>query len=162
MEGSNKEMNIPKIVFFDIETTVPMRAGLGQENRFWILEFGAIVICPQKLMEIESFCTLIRPGDLSAVPLKSTRSEGITRQIVSHAPTFEEVADKIYEVLDGKIWAGHNIQRFDCHRIKEAFADIGRKGPQPSGMIDSLGVLSDKFGRRAGDMKVCSCIISFY
>lgn len=150
------EERVPEIVFFDIETSVPNRAGPGHERRFWILEFGAMVICPSKLVEIESYCTLIKPGDLSVVALKSTRSDGITREAVIKAPTFEEVADKIFEVLDGRIWAGHNIQRFDCLRIKEAFAEISRPAPQPIGMIDSLGVLSDKFGRRAGDMKMAS------
>ncbi|KAL2905997.1 Protein NEN4 [Bienertia sinuspersici] len=152
----NREEGVPEIVFFDIETTVPNRAGPGQERRFWILEFGAIVICPQKLVEIDSYCTLIKPGDLSVVALRSTRSDGITRQAVIKAPTFEEVADNIYQVLHGRIWAGHNIQRFDCLRIKEAFAEIGRPAPQPLGMIDSLGVLTDKFGRRAGDMKMAT------
>lgn len=149
---------VPEIVFFDIETSVPNRAGPGQERRFWMLEFGAMVICPQKLVEIESYCTLIKPGDMSVVAIKPTRSGGITRQAVTDAPTFEEVADRIYQVLHGRIWAGHNIQRFDCLRIKEAFADIGRSPPHPLGMIDSLGVLSDKFGRRAGDMKVINVL----
>jgi hypothetical protein len=54
----------------------------------------------------------------------------------------------------GRIWAGHNILRFDCARIREAFANIGRPGPEPKGTIDSLALLTQKFGRRAGDMKV--------
>lgn len=54
----------------------------------------------------------------------------------------------------GRVWAGHNIQRFDCHRIKEAFADIGRPPPEPKGLIDSLAILTHGFGRRAGDLKV--------
>lgn len=141
-----------EIVFFDLETTVPRRAG----QRFWVLEFGAIVVCPRKLVELESYSTLIRPKDLSAVGLKSSRSDGITRETVENAPEFEEVADKIFSILNSRVWAGHNIQRFDCARIKEAFADIGRPAPQPVGMIDSLGVLTEKFGRRAGNMKVCS------
>lgn len=52
------------------------------------------------------------------------------------------------------MWAGHNIQRFDCPRIREAFADIGRPAPEPIGVIDSLAVLNRGFGRRAGDLKV--------
>lgn len=139
-----------EIAFFDLETTVPNKAG----QRFWVLEFGAIVVCPRKLIELESYCTLIRPGDLFAVPVRSGRSDGITREAVANAPTFEEVADKIFSILDGRIWAGHNIQRFDCIRIKEAFNEIGRPAPVPVGIIDSLGLLTEKFGRRAGNMKV--------
>ncbi|KAI3978493.1 hypothetical protein MKX01_015668 [Papaver californicum] len=141
-----------EIVFFDLETTVPNQTG----RRFWVLEFGAIIVCPQKLVELKSYCTLIRPGDLSMVSLKSGRSDGITRDTVADAPMFEDVADCIFDILDGRVWAGHNIQRFDCVRIKEAFADIGRIPPVPVGIIDSLGVLSQKFGRRAGNMKMAS------
>lgn len=139
-----------EIVFFDLETTVPKRAG----QKFNVLEFGAIVVCPRKLIEIESYTTLIRPKDLSVVSLKSSREEGITRHAVQNAPCFEQVADDIFRILDSRIWAGHNIQRFDCVRIREAFAEIGRNAPEPAGVIDSLGVLTDKFGRRAGNMKV--------
>lgn len=146
-----------EIVFFDLETNVPNKAG----QRFWVLEFGAIVVCPRKLIELESYCTLIRPGDLSAVAERSGRSDGITRKAVAIAPSFEEVADKIFSILDGRIWAGHNIQRFDCVRIKEAFAEIGRPAPVPVGIIDSLGVLTEKFGRRAGNMKMATLATYF-
>lgn len=86
-----------EIVFFDVETTVPVRTG----QRFWVLEFGAIVVCPRKLVELESYCTLIRPGDLSAVALTSGRSDGITRSAVAAAPAFKDVADQIYNILNG-------------------------------------------------------------
>lgn len=56
--------------------------------------------------------------------------------------------------LVGRIWAGHNILKFDCPRIREAFAEIGRDPPEPKGTIDSLVLLTQRFGRRAGDMKV--------
>ncbi|KAL0461236.1 UNVERIFIED_CONTAM: protein NEN4 [Sesamum latifolium] len=140
------------IVFFDLETTVPNRTG----QKFHVLEFGAIVVCPRNLVELESYCTLIRPGDLSVVPVRSGRSDGIIREAVAKAPSFDEVADKIFDILDGRIWAGHNIQRFDCVRIKEAFAEINRPAPEPVGIIDSLGVLTEKFGKRAGNMKMAT------
>ncbi|WCJ31830.1 Polynucleotidyl transferase ribonuclease H-like superfamily protein [Euphorbia peplus] len=146
MEGTSE------IVFFDMETTVPNKTG----QRFWVLEFGAIVVCPRKLVELESFSTLIRPTDLSCVALRSSRSHGITRDVVSNAPTFEQVSDKIFSILNGRIWAGHNIRRFDCVRIKESFAEIGKAAPKPVGMIDSLGVLAQKFGKRAGNLKMAS------
>ncbi|KAK4773003.1 hypothetical protein SAY87_028022 [Trapa incisa] len=139
-----------ELVFLDLETTVPRRAGQG----FSVLEFGAVVFCPWKLAELESFTTLIRPKDLSIVATRSGRKDGITRDSVVDAPAFEEVADKIFSILNGRIWAGHNIQRFDCVRIKEAFAAAGRDPPVPVGVMDSLGVLKGKFGHRAGNMKM--------
>ncbi|KAF9617516.1 hypothetical protein IFM89_036720 [Coptis chinensis] len=147
-----RDKNATQIVFFDLETTVPSRT----RQKFCVLEFGAIVVCPRKLVELDSYCTLIRPKDLSVVSLTSGRVEGITRQAVATAPMFEEVADHIFSIMDGRIWAGHNIQRFDCARIREAFAGIGRPAPEPVGMIDSLGVLTQKFGRRAGNMKMAT------
>ncbi|XP_051115207.1 protein NEN4 [Andrographis paniculata] len=145
-------MSSPEIVFFDLETTVPVKPG----QWFCILEFGAIVVCPRKLVELESYCTLIRPEDLTVAPIRSGRENGITRRDVAKAPSFDEVADDIFTVLNGRIWAGHNIQRFDCIRIKEAFARIGCSAPTPVGIIDSLGVLTEKFGRRAGNMKMAT------
>ncbi|XP_072960814.1 protein NEN4 [Typha angustifolia] len=139
-----------EIVFFDVETTAPTLSG----RRFWLLEFGAILVCPRKLVEVGSYCTLVRPGDLSTVSPK--RFSGITRDAVASAPPFEDVADRIFEILNGRVWAGHNIQRFDCPRIREAFADIGRPAPEPIGLIDSLAVLTHEFGRRAGDLKMAT------
>lgn len=61
----------------------------------------------------------------------------------------------------GRVWAGHNIVRFDCVRIREAFAEIGRPAPVPKATIDSLPLLTETFGRRAGNMKVCYPFLSF-
>lgn len=84
-----------EIVFFDVETTAPA----GEGRRLQLLEFGAMLVCPRKLTEVESYCTLIRPADLSAVAPK--RCSGITREAVAAAPTFEEVADRIFGILNG-------------------------------------------------------------
>nr|CAB3464212.1 unnamed protein product [Digitaria exilis] len=140
-----------EIVFFDVETTAP-----SPEGRWWLLEFGAILVCPRKLVEVGSYDTLIRPGDLSAVSRRFTDVESI-----ASAPTFHDVADKIFDILDGRVWAGHNIQRFDCPRIREAFAEIGRAAPEPAGVIDSLNVLAAEFGRRAGDLKMATLATYF-
>ncbi|KAF8037351.1 hypothetical protein BT93_B0305 [Corymbia citriodora subsp. variegata] len=141
-----------EIAFFDLETTVPTRPG----QRFAILEFGAILVCPRKLVELESYSTLVRPSDLSLISSLSVRCNGITHDAVVSAPSFAEIADKVHDVLHGRIWAGHNILRFDCARLREAFAEIGRPAPEPKGTIDSLALLTQKFGRRAGDMKMAT------
>ncbi|KAJ4959715.1 hypothetical protein NE237_019625 [Protea cynaroides] len=153
--GSREDRS--EIVFFDVETTIPFRAG----QAFAILEFGAILVCPRKLVELESYSTLVKPADLSSVSTKSVRCNGITRDAVASAPTFREVADKIFDLLHGRIWAGHNIIKFDCARIREAFAAIGRSAPEHKGTIDSLTLLTQRFGRRAGDMKMASLATYF-
>ncbi|PQQ07244.1 protein NEN1-like isoform X2 [Prunus yedoensis var. nudiflora] len=146
-----------EIAFFDVETTVPTRPGQG----FTILEFGSILVCPRKLVELESYSTLVRPADLSSISSLSVRCNGITRDAVVSSPTFQEIADTVYDILHGRIWAGHNILRFDCARIREAFAHIGRPAPEPKGTIDSLALLTQRFGRRAGNMKMATLATYF-
>lgn len=94
--GSTEE-DRSEIAFFDVETTVPTRTG----QRFAILEFGAILVCPRKLVELESYSTLIRPFDLSLISSLSVRCNGITREAVVSASTFLDVADRIYDILHG-------------------------------------------------------------
>jgi hypothetical protein len=76
-----------EIAFFDLET-IPDRTG-----QWKIKEFGAILVCPQKLVELDKFSILIRPADLSL----------ISDQQISTAPKFEEVAKRIYDLLNGNI-----------------------------------------------------------
>ncbi|MFQ6632925.1 hypothetical protein Gotur_012254, partial [Gossypium turneri] len=146
-----------EICFFDLETTIPRRRGQG----FSILEFGAILVCPKRLVELKSFASLVRPDYLSSISLDSVRCNGITRDAVAEARSFSDIAEEVYGFLHGRVWAGHNIVKFDCVRIREAFEKIGRPAPEPKGIIDSLALLTQKFGRRAGDMKfwlmTCLC-----
>jgi DNA polymerase III epsilon subunit-like protein len=146
-----------EIAFFDLETAVPTKSG----EPFAILEFGAILVCPRRLEELYSYSTLVRPTDLSLISTLTKRRSGITRDGVLSAHTFSEIADKVYDILHGRIWAGHNIIRFDCVRIREAFAEIGLSPPEPKATIDSLSLLSQKFGKRAGDMKMASLATYF-
>ncbi|KAJ4883313.1 Protein NEN1 [Raphanus sativus] len=145
-----------EIAFFDVETTVPKRG-----ERFAILEFGSILVCPKKLTELRSYTTLVQPADLSLISTLSVRCNGISRNDVVLAPLFSDIADTVYDILHGRIWAGHNILRFDCARIREAFAEIGRQPPEPKGAIDSLALLTQRFGRRAGDMKMATLATYF-
>lgn len=86
-----------EIAFFDVETTVPTRPGQG----YAILEFGAILVCPKKLVEVDNYSTLIRPADLSLINTLSVRCNGITKTDVVSAPTFSEIADRVYDILQG-------------------------------------------------------------
>ncbi|XP_057420336.1 protein NEN2 [Lotus japonicus] len=155
--GSLAAEDRSEIAFFDLETTVPTRPGQG----FAILEFGAILVCPRKLTELRNYSTLVRPADLSLISPLSERCNGITPDAVSSAPTFADIADTVYDLLHGRIWAGHNIIRFDCVRLRDAFAAINQPPPEPKGTIDSLVLLTQKFGRRAGNMKMATLATYF-
>lgn len=94
--GPNEETR-SEIAFFDVETTVPTRRGQGHA----MLEFGAILVCPRKLVELQSYSTLVRPSDISLISSLSVRCNGITRDAVLSAPTFGEIADEVYDILHG-------------------------------------------------------------
>ncbi|XP_059444134.1 protein NEN1-like [Corylus avellana] len=154
MDSTSRSEERSEIVFFDVETT-RARPGLV------IIEFGAILVCRSKLVELDHYDTLVRPTDHSFIASFPDRCNGITRDALVSKPTFREIADRVYDYLQGRIWAGHNILRFDCHRIREAFSDIGRPAPEPKGTIDTLALLKRTFGMRAGDMKMATLATYF-
>ena len=86
-----------RIVFYDLETTIPFKKGEQAE----ILEFAAVTLSTQGLAEVDSFATLVRPSTLAAVSQRSTKVNGITVKDVEVAPMFSDVADRIFEILDG-------------------------------------------------------------
>ncbi|XP_054822510.1 protein NEN3-like isoform X1 [Prosopis cineraria] len=141
-----------EVVFFDVETIYATPV---------IVEFGAILVCPETLTERHNYSTLVRPADPSIIPPVFERRNGITRDALAGAPTFDDIADRVYELLHDRIWAGHNILEHDCLCIREAFSEINRPPPEPKATIDSLPLLTRTFGRRAGDMKMASLATYF-
>lgn len=97
MEAEKRKEIMKEIVFVDVETTVPWRQGQG----YSLIEFGAILVCPRKLVEMSAYSTLIRPSDLSAVSSASVRCNGITRDSLLSAPPFSDIADTVYDLLHG-------------------------------------------------------------
>ena len=88
----------PEIAFFDVETSVPRRSGEG----YALLEFGAILVCPRRLVEVACYSTLVRPADLGVISAASVRCNGITRDAVVAAPSFVAVAQAVHDLLHGE------------------------------------------------------------
>ena len=76
------------------------------------------------LSVVEKFSTLINPQ--CYISPTFVRISGITNEMVEHAPTFAQVAKKIWEMTEGKIFVAHNVG-FDYGFIKEEFASLGAK-----------------------------------
>ena len=123
-----------------------------------LLEFGALVVDGNSLVEYPqlSFETLVRPDDLKTITKRSIDCNHITAAMVAQAPAFQSVAQQIFDILDGKIWLGHNIVQFDIPQLTKQFDLAGLPVPQPIGVIDTLPLLREHFGKRAGDMKMAS------
>lgn len=110
------EFNIKKpVVFFDIEST-----GLNVV-RDRIIQIGMIKFEPGKdPIEKEM---LINPG----IPIseEAMAVHGITPADVANKPTFQQVAQEIYDFIGTGDLAGYNSNRFDIPMLMEEFARAG-------------------------------------
>jgi DNA polymerase-3 subunit epsilon len=71
---------------------------------------------------VERFETLINP--CQPIPFYIQGMTGITDKMVSTAPKFEEVAERIYSILQDKIFVAHNVN-FDYSFLKGHLAECG-------------------------------------
>eukprot|EP01105_Mastigella_eilhardi_P006576 TRINITY_DN1810_c0_g1_i1.p1 TRINITY_DN1810_c0_g1~~TRINITY_DN1810_c0_g1_i1.p1 ORF type:complete len:469 (-),score=147.55 TRINITY_DN1810_c0_g1_i1:1395-2633(-) len=138
-----------QIVFYDLETTIP--SGLFKE--YDIIEFAAVVLDKTSFEELECYSTLIYSDKVTP---RSVEANHITQEMLVGLPRFEEVADRIHQIMHGKLWAGHNIDKFDNVRIRESFARINRPAPECCGSIDTLPLLAKLVQNRAGNLKLAT------
>lgn len=71
---------------------------------------------------LSSYQTLINP--LQPIPPFIQSYTGITDEMVHNAPTFDEVADEIFEMLSGNIFVAHSVN-FDYSFIKQSLLQSG-------------------------------------
>lgn len=76
------------------------------------------------LQVTEKFTTLINPE--CYISPYFINISGISNEMVADAPKFHEVAKKIMEMTEGKIFVAHNVA-FDYGFIKDEFASFGAK-----------------------------------
>ncbi len=98
----------------DIETTG------GSATRDKITEIAIII--HDGLAEVESYSTLINPE--VKIPYYITKLTGISNEMVENAPKFWEVAKKIIELTEGKIFVAHNVS-FDYNFVRNEFKSLG-------------------------------------
>lgn len=98
----------------DIETTGGFASGNG------ITEISILVHDGSKVLE--SFETLINPKQ--DIPFYIQTLTGISDEMVSNAPVFEDVAARIYELLHDKIFVAHNVN-FDFSFVRHQLAQSG-------------------------------------
>ncbi len=99
--------------FVDIETTG------GPAQRESITEIGIIEVDEDGVREWSS---LVRPG--MRIPEHIERLTGISNEMVADAPRFAELADTVFDRLDGRLFVAHNA-RFDHGHLRAAFRRVG-------------------------------------
>lgn len=98
----------------DIETTGSYAAANG------ITEISIHVFDGDKV--VEKFETLINPQQ--PIPRYIQAMTGITDSMVADAPLFDDVASRIFDILQDKIFVAHNVN-FDYSFIKSHLAGAG-------------------------------------
>lgn len=105
----NKEYAI-----IDVETTG------GKASSCRITEIGIVIFDGEKVLE--TYETLLNPE--TYIPAGITELTGITMEMVQDAPRFHEVARRIVELTQDRIFVAHNA-RFDYDFVKEEFRRLG-------------------------------------
>lgn len=98
----------------DIETT----GGFTPDNR--IIEIAVVIHDGHSITS--QYQTLIDPQ--RPIPGFITGLTGIDGSMLKDVPTFEEIADELFNFLHGKIFVAHNVN-FDANFVKDAFARVG-------------------------------------
>src|SRR6185369_2593954 len=98
----------------DIETTGSYAAANG------ITEISIHVFDGEKV--VEKFETLINP--CQPIPRYIQAFTGINDTMVANAPKFEDVAERVHQLLNDKIFIAHNVN-FDYSFVKAQLNDCG-------------------------------------
>jgi DNA polymerase-3 subunit epsilon len=105
---------VKKYSVIDIETTGGVRDGHK------ITEIAIINLDGDKV--VEEYSTLINPE--RSIPFQITLLTGINNEMVADAPKFYEVAKKIVQMTQGRIFVAHNVF-FDFNFIRHEFSELG-------------------------------------
>lgn len=120
----------------DLETT-------GMNPKFDdIIEIACIRF--RNAQEVARYTTLVRPerlisddeGNFSFIDDFIEELTGITNDMLQDAPTFQEIADEVWNFLNGEILVGHNIH-FDLNFLYDNFLRVLNR-PLRNDFVDTL------------------------
>lgn len=105
--GTQQTKYTPDYVVFDLETT-----GISRVYDE-VVEISAVKVRGGKV--VDEFSTLVNPG--RHIPAGASQVNGITDQMVAHAPRFSKVLQEFLDFTEGYPLVGHNIASFDMKFI---------------------------------------------
>jgi len=133
----------PVFVLYDIETFAPAAFTQDCIRALGITEFAAVRF---RLRETEAgfvvdvedtYSSLVRHAHVDAY---TTHITGISTALMERegAKPLREVMEAAFERLDGAVWVGHNITKFDNVVLLETFKRLGMAVPRWTRLIDTL------------------------
>ena len=107
----------PRLAFVDVETTG------GSPARERVTEIGVVrVDFGDDDVRVDEWSTLVNPG--VPIPAEIQWLTGITNEMVRAAPPFAEIAQLVFDRLEGAIFVAHNA-RFDYGFLRAEFHRAG-------------------------------------
>ena len=111
---------VMEFAIVDIETTGGAAVGGGITEIAVLIHDGVGIV--------GEFQTLVNPGH--AIPAYITGLTGIDNSMVRDAPTFEEIAEELWDLLEGRVFIAHSVN-FDFGFIRHAFLTLGKELNSP-------------------------------
>ena len=108
-----EELDALTYAVVDVETT-----GGSPDRGHRITEIAVVEV--RNGVISEDFQTLVNPG--RDIPRRISELTGITNEMVEGAPFFEEVAEDLFEWLDGRVFVAHNVS-FDWRFVSAQLGD---------------------------------------
>ncbi|MEJ6400608.1 exonuclease domain-containing protein [Nicoliella lavandulae] len=99
----------------DLETT---GNSIHEDNR--IIQFSCALVQNNKIIRVYS----TNVNSETEVPARITKLTGITNDEIKSAPTFKQIANKLYKLLSGTVFVAHNVN-FDFPFLNHEFQRVG-------------------------------------
>jgi len=115
-------------VVFDVETT-----GLSPQSGDRIVEIAAVRVKNWKI--IDTFQSLVDPQ--RELPMEAQQIHNITQEMLTGAPTADQILPKMIDFTAGACLVGHNV-KFDLNFLCFQLSLIGRKLKEETPAIDTL------------------------
>lgn len=113
-------VSLDKLAFLDIETSGP------QPQSHEIIEVGVVLVDNEQV--VQEWSTLVQPtGKVDPFIFQLT---GISPASLVSAPTFEQIAQQLQELLADRVLVAHNV-RFDYSFLRSAYASLEQQFVMP-------------------------------
>lgn len=123
------------LVLFDLETT-----DLDPDSAR-IVEVAMVKVNVDESLEV--FETVVNPQ--VPIPAIARNIHGITDEMVKQCPTFGQIAERVFGLVEGQDLAGYNILGYDWPLLLNEFGRVRAEPPRPACLVDALPIFRQEY-----------------